>query len=198
MGSSKAADQRTGEKLLHTISLSLSCNSFSLFLFSSFFTDRGLVRLLPLLSQEFLAHSRLFVRPSFDLLTGRTILFYFFSPLLGEDGLIFEGTIAERVTFLFSLFFLLFRHLFVQSKIRGSRLEYDTTINRMVRNSLIFARSFCVTLVEWCRLIFFFSFCWSCMRGVQIYIYMVCSFFLSIVEGGLSERVVSGWGGGRG
>lgn len=100
-----------------TRSLSLSCNSFSLFLFSSFFTDRGLVRLLPLLSQEFLAHSRLFVRPSFDLLTGRTILFYFFSPLLGEDGLIFEGTIAERVTFLFSLFFLLFRHLFVQSKI---------------------------------------------------------------------------------
>lgn len=117
MGSSKAADQRTGEKLLHTISLSLSCNSFSLFLFSSFFTDRGLVRLLPLLSQEFLAHSRLFVRPSFDLLTGRTILFYFFSPLLGEDGLIFEGTIGERVTFLFSPFFLLFRHLFVQSKI---------------------------------------------------------------------------------
>lgn len=100
-----------------TRSLSLSCNSFSLFLFSSFFTDRGLVRLLPLLSQEFLAHSRLFVRPSFDLLTGRTILFYFFSPLLGEDGLIFEGTIEERVTFLFSLFFLLFRHLFVQSKI---------------------------------------------------------------------------------
>ena len=60
------------------------------------------MRLLPLLSQEFLAHSRLFVRPSFDLLTGRTILFYFFSPLLGEDGLIFEGTIEERVTFLFS------------------------------------------------------------------------------------------------
>lgn len=35
-------------------------------------------------------------------------------------------------------------------------------------------------------------------RGTNIYIYMVCSFFLSIVEGGLSERVVSGWGGGRG
>lgn len=197
MGSSKAADQRTGEKLLHTISLSLSCNSFSLFLFSSFFTDRGLVRLLPLLSQEFLAHSRLFVRPSFDLLTGRTILFYFFSPLLGEDGLIFEGTIEERVTFLFSTLLSIISSSF-RSVEDWDTIERDTTINRVVRNSLIFARSFCVTLVEWCRLIFFFSFCWSCMRGVQIYIYMVCSFFLSIVEGGLSERVVSGWGGGRG
>lgn len=35
------------------------------------------------------------------------------------------------------------------------------------------------------------------MRGVQIYIYGLF-FFLSIVEGGLSERVVSGWGGEEG
>lgn len=147
MGSSKAADQRTGEKLLHTISLSLSCNSFSLFLFSSFFTDRGLVRLLPLLSQEFLAHSRLFVRPSFDLLTGRTILFYFFSPLLGEDGLIFEGTIEERVTFLFSTLLSIISSSF-RSVEDWDTIERDTTINRVVRNSLIFARSFCVTLVR--------------------------------------------------
>lgn len=32
-------------------------------------------------------------------------------------------------------------------------------------------------------------------RGTNIYIYGLF-FFLSIVEGGLSERVVSGWGGG--
>lgn len=151
------------------------------------------MRLLPLLSQEFLAHSRLFVRPSFDLLTGRTILFYFFSPLLGEDGLIFEGTIEERVTFLFSTLLSIISSSF-RSVEDWDTIERDTTINRVVRNSLIFARSFCVTLVEWCRLIFFFSFCWSRMRGVQIYIYGLF-FFLSIVEGGLSERVVSGWGG---
>lgn len=104
------------------------------------------MRLLPLLSQEFLAHSRLFVRPSFDLLTGRTILFYFFSPLLGEDGLIFEGTIEERVTFLFSTLLSIISSSF--RSVEDKRIERNITINRMVRNSLIFARSFCVTLVR--------------------------------------------------
>lgn len=109
-----------GKASAHDLSLSLSLLqlafyislSLSLF-FSPFFTGRALVRLLLLLSQEFLAHSRLFVISSFDLLlTGEEDNFIFSSLLGGEAGLIFEGTIGEYVTFPFSSPSFYFPHHF--------------------------------------------------------------------------------------
>lgn len=158
---------------------SFCTRSPSLF-FSSFFTDRGLVRLLPLLSQEFLAHSRLFVWPSFDLLTGGQFYFFFFFPPRRRRWPNFRGHVTFPPSFYFPHLFNSIEVVYgMVSRDGEMAIEYRDwdTIERVNRVIPWFLRAPFVSRLMRCWVLqidfLFFLFCWSRMRGVQIYIYMV-------------------------